>query len=280
MSRLRDVERRRRALGEIREIMSSMKSLAYTETRKLGRHVEAQRAVASGIAAAARDFLSFYPLPEPDIEPQASAEIVIGTERGFCGDFNQKLVRELLEQPRAEGTLVVAVGHKLRSLLEPQFEVAAFIDGAGATEEVASVVTRIVDELDALQQQHGALSLSGLYHGGKDGVVSRQLLPPFAEIRDVEQRSGIPPALNLEPAELLVQLVDHYLFASLHELLYTSLQSENEQRVTHLGDAVKHLDEKSASLTRTLNALRQEAIVEEIEVILLNATSVIDERHR
>lgn len=45
---------------------------------------------------------------------------------------------------------------------------------------------------------------------------------------------------------------------------------------------MRHLDEKTGELTRKCRALRQEEIVEEIEVILLNTTDLgtVDEVER
>jgi F-type H+-transporting ATPase subunit gamma len=57
-------------------------------------------------------------------------------------------------------------------------------------------------------------------------------------------------------------------------MLYTSLMMENHHRVTHLEGAVKHLDDQSEDLARQGNTLRQEEIIEEIEVILLSAASL------
>jgi F-type H+-transporting ATPase subunit gamma len=79
---------------------------------------------------------------------------------------------------------------------------------------------------------------------------------------------------------LLLELTDHYLFAALNEILYTSLMVENHQRVTHLEGAITHLDDELATLTRQSNALRQEEIIEEIEVILLNTSSPDDGWHK
>jgi len=59
-------------------------------------------------------------------------------------------------------------------------------------------------------------------------------------------------------------------------MLYNSLMVENLHRMAHLEGAVKHLDDKSAELARQCNALRQEEIIEEIEVILLSGTSLDD----
>jgi hypothetical protein len=46
--------------------------------------------------------------------------------------------------------------------------------------------------------------------------------------------------------------------------------TENRRRVSHLGDAVRHLDKKCVELTDQANALRKEQITEEIEVLLLS----------
>ncbi|PLX96564.1 MAG: ATPase, partial [Desulfuromonas sp.] len=81
-----------------------------------------------------------------------------------------------------------------------------------------------------------------------------------------------PPLLNLSPGEFLLNLTEHYLFAALHEMLYTSLKGENDRRIAHLDHAVQSLDDKTEEVNRRCNALRQEEIIEEIEVILLNSS--------
>ena len=88
------------------------------------------------------------------------------------------------------------------------------------------------------------------------------------------QRFSVNPVLNMAPPRFLIELSDQYLFAALHSLLYTSLMAENHDRVRHLDGAVRHVDEQSEELAQKCNALRQEEIIEEIEVILLSAASV------
>ena len=78
----------------------------------------------------------------------------------------------------------------------------------------------------------------------------------------------------MAPQDCLTDLSEQYLFAVLHEILYTSLMSENYKRVTHLEGAVRHMDDESEKLARQCNALRQEEIIEEIEVILLSASNL------
>jgi F-type H+-transporting ATPase subunit gamma len=200
--------------------------------------------------------------------------LLIGTERGFCGDFNHALVRHLeatvATRPSDEPVLIV-VGHKLHTLFEDDVRVTARVEGANVVDEVSVVLDRIVSALSTLQERQGMLALYGLYHGGDNDIVTRKLLPPFERHRHGPRRHAHPPVLNLSPADFLMELTEHYLFAALHAMLYASLAAENHNRVTHLEGAIHYLDDASSDLARKCSALRQEEIIEEIEVILLSA---------
>jgi F-type H+-transporting ATPase subunit gamma len=104
--------------------------------------------------------------------------------------------------------------------------------------------------------------------------MSRQLLPPFQNLLHQRQQEPHAPELNLEPGKFLLELSYHYLFVVLFEILYTSLMAESRRRMVHLEGAVQHMDEQSEELHRQSNILRQEEIIEEIEVILLSAVSL------
>jgi F-type H+-transporting ATPase subunit gamma len=269
-----DLEHHRNSLGEIRDIMNSMKTLAYIETRKLARFLDAQHAVVQSIEEVAADFLSFHADSLPEATETIPAYLLIGTERGFCGDFNQALVNHfetaLDTQPDGK-PILIAVGRKLHTLLENNARVAALIDGASVAEEVTNVLNQMVCELSSLQEQHGMLTVYGLYHSENDGIVTQKLLPPFQQYLHQPPFFPHSPVLHLSPRQFLFALTEQYLFAALHAMLYTSLMAESHSRITHLEGAVKHLDDKSDELARQCSALRQEEIIEEIEVILLSA---------
>jgi F-type H+-transporting ATPase subunit gamma len=278
MSRRRELEHHRHSLGEIREIMNSMKTLAYMETRKLARFLPAQQTVVKSIETMAADLLSFHPEILAEATETMPVFLMIGAERGFCGDFNHALMDHLAAVRQAENAvqpLLLAVGRKLHPLLEDDGRVAAFVDGASVTEEVPAVLQRLVHELALLQGNRFSPTLYGIYHDDYDIVMNR-LLPPFQHQLHTPSSHAYPPLMNLTAGELLIDLADHYLIAALHQMLYTSLMVENRRRVTHLEGAVKHMDEQSSDLAQQCNRLRQEEIIEEIEVILLSSTSLDD----
>jgi len=251
-----------------------MKTLSYMEVQKLVRFLDAQKAVVHSIEEVAADFLGFHPESLPEAKGTLPVLIVIGSQRGFCGDFNHALINHLTSAAPGfpqDGLTIIVIGRRLHTLLEGDRRVAAYVEGPGIAEEVTLVLSQVVEELAALQDRAQMLNVYALYHGGEDSVEMQRLLPPFQQFRGLTPRFSQPPILNQSPQEFLVELSDQYLFAALHEMLYTSLMAENRRRLTHLEGAVKRLEDKSEDLARRCNTLRQEESIEEIEVLLLNA---------
>ncbi len=277
MSRRRDIQKHRRSLDEIHDIMNSMKNLSYMETRKINDFLDVQHSVVRHIETVATDFLSFY--PDTLAEPAGSAvevHLLIGAERGFCGDFNHALLRRF-EAITATRTLdklhLICIGHRLQMLLQNDEREIIAIDGASVAEEVGKVLNQIVKQLSTLQKRYGSLKVYAHYQNDEHQFIEQQLLPPFQHLLYHQQEETHEPVLNLEPRKFLLEMSYHYLFVVLYEILYTSLMAENRQRMEHLENAVRHMDEQSEELQRQENILRQEEIIEEIEVILLSTVS-------
>ncbi|OGR00728.1 MAG: hypothetical protein A2511_14025 [Deltaproteobacteria bacterium RIFOXYD12_FULL_50_9] len=264
MSGLAELSQRLVRLSEISGIMTAMKSLALVETRKLTRFIGHQRRMLANIEAAAADFLAFFPIADPAATPPAIL-LLIGSERGFCGNFNESLLADLPAWQPAPALLVV--GHRLRVKLAANPAVLAGLDGPTVTEDVPAVLNRLMDALHTAGQKisgNGA-TLFSLAHDAESKTTLKRLLPltPLAA-----PPLGLPPRLHLTPPDFFTELLDQYLLSTLYGLLYESLLAENRQRLAHMEHALDRLDETVGRLGLKRNALRQEKIVEEIEVIL------------
>ena len=272
MTRRHEQITHRHKLSEIRNIMNSMKTLAIMESHKLERIIETQTTMIASIENIAADFLHFNPQVLPEVEPTSNIILLIGSERGFCGDFNEKLVNQLeLSFPNItqSDTTFIAVGHKLHSLMDEKNII--YVEGASVVEEIYNVV----DSLSEIFAAHQKLSsLYVLHHNSQhDELIIERLMPPFEEAHYKKVDYTTSPLLNLTARDFFLELTEYYLFNSLHKILYISLLVENQRRIQHLENATHHLDEKTDELKHKINALRQEEIIEEIEVILLNASN-------
>jgi len=275
MSARREIERRLGSLAEIRDVMNAMKTLAYMETRKLARFIAIQQRQVAAIEAMAADLLCHHPDVRPVSAPAGRGLILIGAERGFCGDFNGRVARAARESGRSAASgAIIAVGRRLEARLEEGDTPMVILDGASAAEQVAGVLEELAGSIARLQQEHGPLALRAVYHGGEKGdLLARGLLPRFERVC-AAQRYRCAPQIHLSPSALFAALLDEYLYAALNAMLCTSLMAENQARMQHLDSAMRHLDERRDEFARRGRALRQEEIIEEIEVILLNVAPI------
>lgn len=272
MSLSRELQLHITQLEDIRSILNAMKNLAFMEIHKLQRYKTMQGQAVTNIERAALDFLDFYPGLAANDDKAAHVCILLGAERGFCGDFNESLINAIASKAYSG---VIAIGSRLCNRQEDiATEVIATLEGANVAEEVPAIINRLIDTLSAL---HGkaTLQLTVVYHDNAPHQISqRQVLPPFPQQHERSVHYGNPPVLNLEPGEFFAGLIDHYLFAVLHEIFYISLMAENHSRLQHLEGAVNHLDDQTVKLQRKAQIYRQEEITEEIEVILLNTENL------
>ncbi len=267
MSRSRKLQLHITQMGEIRTILNSMKNLAFIETHKLSRFQLMQGQAVANIENAALDFLNFYPcLPTAD-DNATRICILMGSERGFCGDFNERLIDAMAMEAYSG---IITIGTRLNNRLGSNLpEVIAKLAGANVAEEVPGILNQLIDSINSLQQTYPSLIVTVIYHESNQ-IVQKQVIPPFLLPKQNRPSYGYPPVLNLDPAVFISELIAHYLFAVLHEIFYLSLMAENQRRQQHLEGAVQHLDTEMVSLNRKSQSYRQEEITEEIEVILLN----------
>ncbi len=274
MSRRREIATRLEALSDIAGIMSAMKGLALMETRILAEFIASQRRMVAGIEKAAADFLAWH--PKLATEPADGHElcVLVGSEQGFCGDFNEALLARLECVCKTQGAPVrwVLVGRRVEGRVGERACVELALPGAIVADGVPAVLLRLTRELGRLLDlpELAGYGLSALYHCDATGEVRMRRLLPLRDLPPPDVQSH-PPELNLPPAAFLRGLTGHYLHAALNEVLYSSLMAENRQRQTHMDRALQRLDEDSARLRLTYNTQRQEEITEEIEVILLSA---------
>lgn len=282
MSRRREIANRLDALSDIGGIMSAMKGLALMEIRILADLIVSQHRMVAGIEAAAADLLAWH--PELSSHPVAGRElcILVGSEQGFCGDFNEALLAQMDPHCREPNAPVrwALVGSRLGSRIGERHCVERALPGAIVADDVPRVLLRLTKELNRVlgRDELAGHGLSVLYYCEATGDIRMRRLLPLRDLPPAETHS-FPPELNLPPADFLQQLVGHYLHAVLNEVLYSSLMMENRQRQTHTDRALQRLDEDTARLRLKYNTQRQEEITEEIELILLSG-DMLTEAHR
>ncbi len=310
MSKRRELQQHSDSLADIGELLGAMKNLALVESRRIATFIDAQRAAARIVETTLADFIRDY--SEHIAPSRSSGEVlcIVGSERGFCGDLNQRLiaaaeeviatgegddhfspghVRHSCDGPNpdpapdaAQGASpplrggnssaphVVLVGSRLADAWSG--DAAARIPGAGFADEVQNVLVELVATLTPLLQTADQYSPPALrlLYLGEGGAVVHPLLPVPMRTPRGKQRSH-PLHINLPPRRLHAGLIDQFLETALGCALYDALLYENQQRLDHMEQARQRIDEQLEDLARRTNRARQEEITEEIEIILLSS---------
>jgi len=268
--RLHEFARRIAALSDIEEIVTAMRSLAFVELRRLIETIAHQSETTAARERAIGQLLAHYPQPLSVAGTGSDVLLAIGSERGFCGDFNTTLAALL--QARQDGAdRLLVVGARLALLLEDAGVAHEALGGATVSDEVPRVLQNIAAALGAdLANRARTSGLVVLHHDSDGALAPVRLLPSPAP-------SGVPPArhtrlqLQLPPRELFERLMDQYLIGRLNAALLASLHAENRRRLEHTGAAIDRLDRELDIVQRQRRRARYEAITEEIEIMLLGA---------
>ena len=268
MSKRRELLRHIEQLAEIGALLGAMRSLALAESRRIATFIDAQRETSAIVRAAYGDLLHDH--GERLVTPPTAGRVVcvVGTERGFCGDLNRRLADDAMAAGHDAATRWLLVGGRLAEAWPddgPPTE--ATIAGAGMADEVLGVQAALLAALTPLLSSPTLPAL--IVHAAGPGVIARTPLLPMPVPRRDSPARGHAVELNLSPRPLHAALLDQYLDVSLAGVLLDALLHENEQRLTHMEQARRNVDDRLEALGRRANRARQEEITEEIEVILL-----------
>ena len=270
MSKRHELQRRIQSLREIANIVDGMSNIAMTEMRKLDRVHKLQHLAVESITRALND-VRYHFTAGPPVRNARPIFILFGSERGFCGAYNDHLIEVLKRQPNHELAPVIGIGSRLEvplKLLRPD---ALCLPGAAVADEVDAVLGTLVAAVNRIRQDYFPAQLEVIHFRPEmTEAICEPILPPATD----SFGANVAPLINFSSEQLLGELLEHYLFAITHACFFAALMAENQRRVQHLQEASDHLGKQLDQLFKQCNVIRQEEIIEEIEVILLSAELV------
>ncbi len=275
MASRRALRTRLRAYRSLGEVVETMRDLALIEIGKLGHAHAARRRVIDGIRSVADELVYHYPRLGAS-HTLIPVNLIIGSERGFCGDYNERILEHWQHHRSAtqsQGPIVIAVGRKISEKLPPEVNLFATIAGATTSDELDQTLTAVLQTINRLQRSRGtaALEIDAVYADENQGPRTDPVLP-------MRVTPGWAPSTRSAPdttvpiVNLFRAIVDQYVSSILEEVFSAALIAENRMRLQYMGGAAQRIDRRIGELMRTLNRVRQQTITTEIEMILLGAS--------
>jgi F-type H+-transporting ATPase subunit gamma len=264
---------------DLQSIVRTMKSLSAASIRHYEQAVFSLRQYSEAVRLGFQIVLRTTPPPKATEGPSgAIGVIVIGSDHGLCGRFNEQIVRfarsalpEL--NPSGADELWLALGLRASARLEAEgVELQASLPQAATVAQLAPTVHSLLLRVDRWKQ---ANELGHLYvfHNARDGAnaaASRkvQLLP--LDPQWLERLAARPwksrtlPLFTMQPDALFSSLVRQHLFVTLYRAAAESLAGEHASRLAAMQTAEKNIEEHLAEMTTAFHRKRQETITAEL----------------
>jgi F-type H+-transporting ATPase subunit gamma len=267
----------------LRSIVKTMKTLAAVSIHQYESAGVALAAYAEtvqmGLQMVLRQHLA---LLDRDSESCCRAAVILGSDHGLCGRFNEDLVRYVAEQllcrdQASSRVPLLVVGAKIAAKLEATGGVADVVltwpgNVEGLTETVQSLLIRL-DTL--LAERPGARVL--IFHNRRSDEIAAQphvtqLLPLDRERLLALARQPWPsrclPTFSMEFDRLFAALVRQHLFVALFRAAVDSLASEQASRLLAMQAAERNIDQHLDEVNAEYRMRRQQQITDEIIDVL------------
>jgi F-type H+-transporting ATPase subunit gamma len=264
--------------GDIQSIVRTMKALSSVSIRQY-EHAEAAmadyaRTVELGLTALLRQRRhEGLPLPETARGTGREALIVIGSDRGLCGGYNDRITRFALSHMGDRPMVLGVIGARVLARLEAHGRPANAVHLLpGSVEGLTRLVQAVIVEIDRWTRTEGVGEV-WLVHNRRDGRTTAKpqahaLLPlPDSYLRKLAEADWPGrslPQFRMDPGRLMSWLVQQRLFVVIYRALAEALASEHASRLAAMQAAERNIEERRDSLHQLYRLRRQETITREL----------------
>ncbi|HEY4003079.1 MAG TPA: F0F1 ATP synthase subunit gamma [Candidatus Xenobia bacterium] len=270
-----------RALSVARDLSTltrTLKAMAAVTLRTFQQAVDAVDALEQAVEVAMQVALQHGVVRLGGGEPAARGVIVVGSDLGMCGTFNQSLITPTLN----EGARILAVGSRAAEHLRRHGLTAEAV--LSVPSSVAGLATTVYDLVVRLEAW-GSTRLEVVYNvadgGGRCHAVRQPLMPwsqAWLQTLQLKPWKGSSlPQIFSAASDIRSELVRQYLFASLYAALARSIEAESGARLAAMQQAEHNIGVRLETLQREYHQLRQAAVTEEL-LDITSGFNVIHER--
>jgi len=264
---------------ELGNVVRAMKALAASSIEQYEQAVrsldEYARTVELGLGACLRQTPGILAVSLP-VRPHFLIALVVGSDQGLAGRFNEILVDHVVEALHALAPAkrqIWVVGGRAESLLsDAGFAKAISFAVPASVGQITSLVGQILVELERCREREGPLDVRVFHnHPGPAATyepMGRGLLPFDEAWRRQTRAAAWPTPRQPEIIEgsspTLQAFIQGHLFVGLFQAFAESLASENASCLASMQRAERNIGELVENLGRDFRRTRQQGIDEEL----------------
>jgi F-type H+-transporting ATPase subunit gamma len=264
--------------GDIQSIVRTMKALSSVSIRRYERAEAAMadyaRTVELGLAALLRQHaMAGLPLPRGAAGGGTAAMVVIGSDRGLCGRYNDTVTRFAATRLADRPALLGVLGLRAAARLEAAGRKADTVHPLpGSVDGLPRLVQAVILDIDRWTRLRGVGEV-WLVHNRREGRVAAlpQALPLLpmsdSELRRLAQAEWPGrslPLFRMDPDRLMSWLLQQRLFVTIYRALTEAMASEHASRLSAMQAAERNIEERRDALRQLYRLRRQETITREL----------------
>ena len=289
------LKRRIKSVENTKQVTKAMQMIAAARLPKAEDRVSAARPYSEQITEVIRNLAAEgadvdHPLLEQKEDPSKVGYVVLTSDRGLCGAYNNNVLRAAsrsIEEQQRKGRdhALFVVGRKAEQYFRfREMPVAASFTGfteQPSYEDAREVAAAVREPFEEGEVDLVYLVYTRFLSAGSQRVVVRQFLPLDTEaLTEGADEEGSEASYEFEPtpAEILERLLPRYVEARLYAALLEAAASELAARQRAMKSATDNAEELADNLSREMNRARQATITTEIMEIVGGAEALRGEK--
>jgi F-type H+-transporting ATPase subunit gamma len=280
-TRLRNLKAIEPLLSALKTISMGNWQMALNKVSQIQHYEQHYRQILADILPVVKDKVILNKRPGKD--NNRVVILIIGTEHGLCGRFNDLLVENTLQWLQEQDFLekkVWALGTKMTTTLErkgvtpdwaqplPGREVGSYEQAFRMTQDWQTrYENREFDRLVVLYNQ--------AVRGGGNEFSTQILLPfqmqPHLQQTGVENKKWPAPIIETDPVGILRQINLHFLASSFYQVQLKSMIAESSSRFRIMEEAKQNAGDIMTALSQEIQAERKRQITQEMQELAVGA---------
>lgn len=287
MAKAREIKRRIRSISSTKQITKTMEMVSTSKLKKSQIRLLDARPYHHSLKDLNKELagmlknLGVHPLMKVYETVESVILLLITSNRGLCGAFNNNLIRvakETIDGYRDKGitTRLFISGKKgisyFRYLGIPVEETYTDIPDIPRIKALTTLTEKLIDEFSSGKAQEVMVVYSAFYSAMTQRPVLEKVLPveKGEEVEGDEEKYIIEPSTEAIVEMLLPAYVSNMIY---HSFLETHT-SEHGARRTAMKSASENAGEMITTLTRSYNRARQAQITQELSEIVGGAEAL------
>lgn len=224
-----------------------------------------------------QDFFTFPIKTHKETEKHTLA-ILIGSDNGLVGRFNQELIHFVKEDfPELKNIKIISVGKRIAAMVPS----LAVYSNSNSIKEISALADALLEKINSFLSK-GDYEKVMIYYNEKNETSFKpkkfQLLPFsddfFQKLKRTPWQGRMKPLIHKENINLFSELSKEYLIIFLIHFLTKSLACEHFIRMIHMQQAEQNIEKKLNELDLIYQQARQNQITNELIDIVSGAEAV------